>query len=217
MNLFAEISVLFSFILGFVNGFNYIQVGPNSLSFDFKTGDNYPVVYHLNVKNIGPERARFDISSDTPWIFTYREGQPSAMSVDTTPGVAFNFVLEIRAEQAKDGVNESQVLINAVSLRDSSVVETKKISIVLNKNVTPSSVSSPSPSPLATETPVYEATPIPTVQPSLTPIISPRAGGRSSTLTPSPTAPTPTPSSEPAVRKSIFKPVWLFFRSIFRF
>lgn len=130
---------------------SYIELDAYSLDLNFKSGDSYPIIRLVNARNISQERVRFDISSNAPWIFVYREGQPGNISLEVPPGANLNFVLEIHAEQAPDGRNTAQALIKAVSLAGYSTLETAEVNVNLNKNFvptspTPTSVLTPSPS-----------------------------------------------------------------------
>jgi len=144
---FKKISLL-SLILSFIIGASYIQVGDSDLSFDYQDGDLIPIFYYLNIKNVGPQPARFDVSSTVPWIFVYREGLPGYTSLTLSESDVLNFVLEIHPEKAEEGSNLGQIIINAVNLSDYSIMETKKVNVVLNKNI---QITTSSPAPTAPE------------------------------------------------------------------
>lgn len=195
--LLAKIYLLFSLMLGVIVGPSYIQVEAENLSFNFNTGGSYPIIKYLNVKNVGLQKARFDISSNVFWADVFKEGDTGATSVELSEQVAVNFVLQINAQYVKDGINNAEITLNAVDLTSQAqtVLDTKKINVVLNKNVVS---PSPSPSPsssvvTATEPPVATSiittTPIPQPSPEAT------AGEAVSTAK---TAPTPSPRQIPA-------------------
>ncbi len=177
----------------------YIQLGTNWVSYDFTTGvSTYPINYNLYTKNIGPQPARFDISSDTSWVFVYREGQTGNTSVQVANESALNFVIEIRAEQAKDGISQALVAVNAVNLQDSTVMDTQTVTVTLSKNVSspsPSPVPSSSPTPSVSVSPALTPRPTATSQPSPTKIISPAV-----TSSP-PKSPLPKTAATPRVTK----------------
>ncbi len=169
----------------------YVQLGTSSIIYDFKTGVSaYPIYYYLSTKNIGPQKARFDIISDSPWIFVYREGEPGATSFQLYHESTINFVMEIRAEQPKDGVNRALVTVNAVSNQDYTVIDTKKVEVILNKNISSPSPS-PSASPIVSSSPSVSQSPTPTLSISISP---------SSTLPPTTSIkPPPTTIFKPAI------------------
>lgn len=183
----AKILISLASILGvFVSG-SYIQSGADNLSLDFKTGEQFPIFYSLNVRNIGPQGARFDISSDSPWLFVYREGQPGTNSLTLSDSAVVNFILEIHPERLADGIYESEVLIKAINLQNYEVLDSKTIGIVLNKNVVPTPTlptSSPTPEVEITPTPTAAASPSPSPAPVQTPRIT--APAKSPAVSPSP-------------------------------
>lgn len=232
-SIFAKIALMFGLILGVAAGPNYIQIfGSDHLNFNFKTGDNFPIIYVLNVTNIGYERSRFDISSNVPWIFVYKENQPSAKSVEMSSGQNVNFVLEIRAEQAADGGNSAVVSVQAVNLSDFSVLERKDINIVLNKNivVAVSPQATPAASPVNTATPSLPpetgtALPSPTVSKiaSTTQTPKPVKTPAPQTIQKTTAPPSPAETSKPPVQTkpetaeqpSFIKSIFNFFKRLF--
>lgn len=242
MNLFlTKVYLLFSFMLGVVIGPSYIQIEAENLSFNFKSGGNYPIIKYLNVKNVGPQKARFDISSNVSWIDVFKEGDTGAVSVELAEQVAVNFVLQINAQQAKDGVNNAEITLNAVDLTSQAqtVFDTKKINVVLNKNVaspspSPSTSAVPSTTVLLTNAPVatLTLTPTPMAIPAPAPstrYIPIRTVKPSATFVPSVSA-TParlrsvaTPRSVPSVtiepqspkKATPLKSFWNFFKNLF--
>jgi hypothetical protein len=140
-SLFAKLIVSVSLLLGIATGALYIQADLDEINLDFKDGDSYPVIYEVNVENIGAERARFDILTDTPWIFVYKEYEPVRTSIQVPPGNVVMFIIEVHSEQAADGIHEKMVTIRAANPSDSSVYEEKEIPIVISKNIV---ISSPS-------------------------------------------------------------------------
>lgn len=140
-SLFAKLIVSVSFLLGIATGSLYIHADLDEINLDFRDGDVSPVIYEVNVENIGPERVRFDILSDTPWIFVYKEYEPVRTSIQVPPGNVVKFIIETHPEQAADGVHEKTVTIRAANPSDSSVYEEKEIPIVIGKNVSTASPS----------------------------------------------------------------------------
>ena len=242
--LLAKISILFSLMLGVVIGPSYIQVETENLSFNFNTGENYPIIRYLNVKNIGTQKARFDISSNVSWADVFKEGDTGALSVELSEQAAVNFVLQINAQYAKDGVNNAEITLSAVSLTSQAqtVLDTKKIKVVLNKNVTstilptntpvpaltpvstPSSDSGQASSPQAT--PASTTRPVPTPSARYTPIRTAKPTPAVPTSISAPPAqlrsiatprPTPSVSAQPQSQKRTTLPrsFWHFFRNLF--
>lgn len=231
----AKISLFFAAILGLINP-AYIQLGATNLTFDFKTGDNHPIYYYLNVKNIGPQKERFDISSITPWIFVYREGLTTTTSVYLEREGAVNFVLEIHPEAVGDGVHSGEIIVNAVDVYDYSVIGTKKVQVTLAKNAV-----IPTPTEMLMETPAIFPTLTPQVYPTVTPPAAtptPSAILPKTIKTPKPLLEaTPSPTKEPATTlkptlpkkidypeslslpyeksKSFLKSLWSFIKNIF--
>lgn len=232
----AKISLLFAFVFGLLGiAGDYVLVETNNPTFNFRTGDNEPIVYYLNVKNIGSLKARFDVTSNASWISIFREGQRGVNSLEIPPEYAVNFVLEINANQVTDGVHAAEVLVNAINLDDYSVLDFEKVNIILNKNLAPTSVpSSPSSSPtLLTLTPIpvtiqikSSASPVVTIKPGTT-LKSTKAPLISVSQRPLPSKPIlkSTPSKAPIKfiklnsipteqKESVIKNIWQFFRGV---
>lgn len=171
-SLFAKIIFLSSFLLASITGPSYIKIDQNDLSFNFKTGEVFPIYYYLNTQNIGPKKARFEISSDSDWISGFREGT-SFTFVELPPQAYINFVLEIHPERLADGVNKAKVFIKVLDIdslvSQELVLDETKVSVTLNKNFTPTPKVSPEISPEIS--PALTASPQPTIlfSPALTP------------------------------------------------
>lgn len=233
---FAKIIFSLASILGLIGSPSYVQLGADSLIYNFKTGDNSPIVYYLTVKNIGPQKARFDVSSNKPWLFVYREGQPGAISVEIFQNAAVNFVLEIHAEQPGDGSNTAEISVNAVDHSSYAVIDSKKVAVTLNKNIKIETVTAaPSVLPSVTLTagsPVATLTVTPTAIPIITTRSTPTSSARQTparTIRPSPSLdssklelgkpmpiPTPSVSARPQsqTRTTPLKSFWQFFRDL---
>lgn len=197
-SLFAKLIVFISLLLGFVTGSLYIDSSISSISLDYNEGDEYPVLYNLDIENIGPERAKFDISSDVSWIFVYKDYEPVRKSIDMSPGNVVRFIVEIHPEQAPDGVHEKSVTVIARHpLVTTELYETRVFEVNINKNVVAATVS-----PELIEDPAPTEQPLSTIEPTPTLLIS---------KTPTPT---PTPTDEPSAgaRKSIWFWFWNFIR-----
>jgi len=206
-SLFAKFIIFVSMLLGIATGALYIQTDISEINLDFKTGDNYPAKYTYSVKNIGPERARFNISSDTPWIFVYKRYEPVRTIVELLPNETVHFEIEVRTEQAPDGVYNKTVIVNAANPLSSEFYETVELDINIRKNVDEVVIS---PGPTEEPTPTAIASPGVTVEPTPTVTTSPF-----STVEPTPTSfisktPTPTPMDEPSIgaRRSIWYWFW---------
>lgn len=175
-SIFAKFILFFASILTVLSGPNYIQLGADNLTFDFKTGENYPIYYFLNVQNVGPEKERFEIYSDQPWVSARREGTDYTF-VELPPQAYINFVLEIHPERLADGVNQAKVNLKVLdidSLASQEVVLDKaEISIILNKNIspteTPGPILSPTVSPTTSPISTLTLSPQPTRVPEATP------------------------------------------------
>jgi hypothetical protein len=198
-------------LLGIATSSLYIGTDISEINLDFKTGDTYPIKYEYRVTNIGSERARFDISSDTPWIFVYKEYEPALIVVELLPGEMVIFIIEVRAEQAPDGVHGKTVTVKAANPLSSENYETVELGINIRKNVdearvTPELTEEPSPTTTVSPAETVEPTPteqhLPTVEPTPTSLIS---------KTPTPT---PIPMDEPSAgdRRSIWSWFWNFVR-----
>lgn len=165
-SIFAKTILFFASILSVVSGPNYIQLGADNLTFDFKTGENYPIYYFLNVQNTGPGTERFEISSNQSWVSARREGTDFNF-VELPPQAYINFVLEIRPERLADGVNKAKIdfkVLDIDSLASQELVlDEAEVSIVLNKNIVSTSipVSSPVLTPSPSEEPVQTPQPAP--------------------------------------------------------
>lgn len=239
---FSKSYLLFSLILSFIGGSSYIKLSDSYLNYNYQTGETAPIYHYLNVQNIGIQRARFDITSKSSWIFASREGQAIASTVELTPTSAVNFLLEIHPERLGDGLYRGYVSIEAVSLVDNLVLEKKEVEITLNKNlklvVTPvpavTGVITPSP---VTPTPAVTIPPVKVIlTPTPIPINIPKSQAEptkfgvpteSSKTTPRPVEQKlPDTTLKPMVTdltlpvmardkdsKNIFKKAWHFFRS----
>lgn len=177
-SIFAKLSLFFASILGLVSAPAYIQLNTDKIVFNYKTGESRPL-YYLNVKNIGPQKERFDVSVNVPWIFFSREGYDSVTSLNLEKESAVNFVLDIRPEMVVDGSHSSQITVQAADVYDYSVIETKTVKVTLNKNFVP------------IPTPSETAVPTLTVFPTVSLVVSP-----TQTVTPTPT-PIPTVTLTP--------------------
>lgn len=157
-SIFAKTILFFASILSIVSGSNYIQLGADNLTFDFKTGENFPIYYFLNVQNAGPEKERFEISSNQSWVSVYREGTNFTF-VELPPQAYINFVLEIRPERLADGVNEVKINLRVLDIESLAsqelVLDKAEVLITLNKNIVPTEspetatqISSPTQTPI---------------------------------------------------------------------
>ena len=206
-SLFAKLLVFLSLLLGIATGNLYIDSSVSSISLDYNEGDEYPVMYNLDIKNVGPGETRFDIESNTPWIFVYKDYEPARRSVRVPPGNTFSFTVEIHPEQALDGMHEKSVTVNARNPRTSELYETRIFEVNINKNVvaitaSPEPTEEPTPTAAVSPTEIVEPTPteqpLSTIEPTPIPLIS-------ETLT-------PTPMDEPSTgaRRSIWFWFWNF-------
>lgn len=175
-SIFAKLIFFLASILGLVSVPAYIQLSTTNIVFNYKTGENRPL-YYLNVKNIGPQKERFDVSSNVPWIFFSREGYDSVTSLHLERESAVNFVLDIRPEMVPDGSHSGQIKVEAADVYDYSVIDTKTVKVTLNKNFVPTAVPpetivptlSIAPSPSPSLAPTLLVSPI-IISPTLTPI-----------------------------------------------
>lgn len=238
-SLFAKFVIFVSLLISSISGPSYIQSNFTDAVLDFKTGDSSPVTYIVNIGNIGPERAIFKISSDTSWVFVFRESQPNAISVEMGPGNFVNFIIEVYPNQAaEDGTYEVTVKLEAIHPTNGTLYDSKDINITVNKNVVVEETQVPEePTPTSGEalpTPTEEPELIVTVKPTSvpTPVSTPTELIFTSTPTAEPTpavleegivpkrvssSPTPTPVSEPVTepRKSIFRSLFDFIKRLF--
>ncbi|MEK7154177.1 MAG: hypothetical protein AAB792_01330 [Patescibacteria group bacterium] len=195
----AKLLFPFYLLLGLISSSiypSYIQLGAESLTFNYKTGDSRPT-YFLSVKNIGPQKVRFDISSDVNWIFITQEGLDNVRTLELDVQNSVNFVLDIRTDLVGDGQHTGKITVDAVYLQDKSILETKEVAATLNKNFVPIPSASPAPSATGTpaETPAATATAIPSAVTQTSPTVSVLK-----TKTPLPSArvsPSPSGKTEP--------------------
>ena len=192
-SIFGKFILITASVLGILGGANYIQITEAKLDFNFKTGNNFPIYYFLNVQNIGPGKARFDVSSNVNWLFVYREGQQQQtdfVSVELPQYIPINFVLEVHPERLNIGTHSAQITVKVVNLNDFTVLETKEIPVVLNKD------TEAIPTPMLTLLPTGIAE-IPLISPTVTLTSSPTAEEK---LTPKPAGPT-SPKISPRPRR----------------
>lgn len=205
-SIFAKTILLLASLLTVLTGADYVKISSDSLTYDFKTGDQTPIYYYLNAENTGIKKVRFDVTSLSNWVSVYKEGdQPSAkISLELAQYTPLNFVLEIHPERLPDGVNNAKVTIEAVDLQDFSILESKEVSIALNKNIvgipaiSPLVEPSPETTPLNVESPTISSTP----SSVLTPTQSPLASVKTVSVLPQPTM-AESPSSAPFSELSI--------------
>ncbi len=198
-------------LLGIATSSLYIGTDISEINLDFKTGDTYPIKYEYRVTNIGPERARFDISSDTPWIFVYKKYEPGRIVLEMLPNETVKWIIEVHAEQAPDGIHEKTVTIKAANPLSSENYETVELDVNINKNVdeamvTPEVTGEPTPTAIASPGVTVELTPTVTTSPF-------------STVEPTPTSlisktPTPTPMDEPSAKAR--RSIWYWFWDLVR-
>lgn len=193
-SLFAKLIVFLSFILGVVTSGSYIDSSISSISLDFNSGDEYPVIYDLYIEHTGREVARFNIESDTPWIFVYKEQEPARKTVEMATGNIVVFKIEVHPEQAIDGSHEKKVTVTAANPATSEEYQTKIITINVNKNVPE---ATPTLEPTEEPTPTVSVEPFSTVSP--TPVLTKRLEL------------TPTPSPETSQPAKTAKSLWLWF------
>ncbi len=158
----AKLLFPFSMILSLISGSiypPYLQLGAESFTFDYKgSGLNRPYDL-LSVKNIGPQKVRIDVSTDAGWIFITQEGYENVHTLELDVENTVNFVLDIRTDLVNDGQHTGKVTVDAVYLQDKSILDTKDVSVILNKNYIPT--PTPTPTLIATETPTE--TPVATI------------------------------------------------------
>lgn len=181
-SLFAKIIILFASIFSIMAGPSYIKLGAENLIFDFKTGENYPIYYYLNIQNIGPKTARFEISSDSDWVSGFREGTDYTF-VELPSQAYINFVLVIRPERLPDGVNKAKINLRVLDIdslvSQELVLDKAEVSVTVKKNIipteTPELVLSPAitPTPASTQIPSPASTPTLTSQPTQAPETAP--------------------------------------------
>lgn len=193
-SIFAKLVLSFASILGLVSAPAYIQLNTASIVFDYKTGDSRPL-YYLNVKNIGSQRERFDVSADVPWIFISHEGYDNVTSIHLESEGAVNFTLDVRPEMVIDGSHSGEISVKAVDVYDYSVIETKTVEITFNKNFVP----------IPSVTPTLSASTVVSTTPTVTTPLEPTATVSSLPLTGQAPA-TPTPSRLPLFSPTPKKP-----------
>lgn len=231
----AKLFYPFSLIVGVISGANYptyLQLGAENMTFNYQGSSLNRPYDLLSVKNIGSQKVRIDVSSDVGWIFITREGYDNVHNIELDIQNTVSFALDIRTDLVNDGQHTGKIKVDAVYLQDKSILETKNVDIILNKNfiptLTPGSTVELSPSvpplttaPLPSELSVPALTPTPlntriitspiTKTPSLTPAISVKATPLKLS-TPKPEI-TPKPTALPSERGK-GRSIWNFFRSL---
>ncbi len=227
--IFSKVILFFASILSIGLGPSYIKLGTDSLTFDFKTGEIFPIYYYLNAQNIGLKKARFEISSDASWLRVYREGTDFTF-LELAPQAAIDFILEIHPERLPDGTSKAKVFIKVLDIdslvSQELVLDETEVSINLNKNFMPTSKVSPEASPeispsviefpaISPITPVLTPTPFPfkTVVPLSKPVIS-RSPSPSFSPVPSPES-SPVPQSILKQLESVLNSLKLFLKKLF--
>ena len=176
-SIFAKAIIFAASILTVLNGSSYIKINSDNLSFDFRTGENYPIYYYLNLQNIGPGTERFEISSDSTWVAGSREGTDYNF-VELPSQAYINFILEIHPERLADGVNKTKVKLRVLDIdslvSQELVLDEAQVAITLNKNMAPAptEASSPAESILV---PTPSLVPSPSSSPAVESIQAPQA------------------------------------------
>ena len=197
MNAFlAKLSFAVSYILASLMGFDYIGLPTTDLTFNYQTNQSPAIVYNLTLKNVGPQRAKFEISSDSLWLKASREGYDPNHKPEVEANGAINIFIEIDPRQLSDGTHKAKIKIVATKplYTDSEIDDTEFVTVIVNKNLksTPELSKSPEMSPATSikespkqsilTTPVISASPanikktkIPSefLSPKATPEISP--------------------------------------------
>ena len=206
-SILSKVILFLASILSIGLGASYIKIGVDNLTFDFKTGEIYPIYYFLNIQNIGPEKERFEISSDSAWVSGSREGTDYTF-VELPSQAYVNFVLTIRPERLPDGVNEAKINLRVLDIdslvSQEVILDETEVSIVLNKNIIPIESSQPVLSPAMTPAP----TSIQTVSPTQTPVLTPQ---------PTETSQTPSTDLNPILKQiqSLIDSIRMFLKNFF--
>lgn len=215
-SIFAKTILFVASILTVLTGPNYIKISSDSLTYDFKTGDHAPIYYFLNTENIGIKKVRFEVTSFSDWVSVSQEGGNTSVktNIELVQYLPLNFVLEIHPERLSDGVNKGNIKVEAVDLGESTVLDSKEVNIIVNKNITetPTPFVIVTPIEIQTETPVEKTEQIISQTPATTaPILTSAPSPlKSSSPLPSKLSPVktisqtlfPSPSSEPALSPS---------------
>ncbi|MBI2062804.1 MAG: hypothetical protein HYT61_01020 [Candidatus Yanofskybacteria bacterium] len=170
-SIFAKLFLSFASILGVISAPSYIQLSTASVVFDYQTGDGRPL-YYFNLKNIGSQKERFDVSVNVPWIFISREGYDNVTSLYLESEGAVNFTLDVRPEMVSDGSYIAEISIKAVDVYDYSVIETKTINVTFNKNFVATPVPSETVTPALSVTPALLVSPVVSLTPTTVPALS---------------------------------------------
>jgi len=149
---FGKLAFVAAYLLSALSGFDYISIPTHDLSFDYKTGEGAPIVYYLNLKNIGPQKARFDLSSSDSWLRVYREGNDIEQSLEIEMQAAIRLVVEVDPRRLQDGIHHSKITIIAAKPFYSEVYDTETVDVEVRKDYVPT--PTPSVSPKATESQV---------------------------------------------------------------
>lgn len=191
-SIFAKIILLFASALTVLTGADYIKISSESLTYNFKTGDQAPIYYLLNTENVGIKKVRFDVTSQSNWVSVYREGDQAATktSLELAQYAPLNFVLEIHPERLPDGASSAKVTVEAVDLQDYSTLESKEVSILVNKNLKETLSPTPLTAEIPTEMPAEVSREV--FKETITPIQAPISTGSSQA--------TPTVSSTPRLK-----------------
>lgn len=221
-SIFAKTILLLASLFTVLTGADYVKISADTLTYDFKTGDQTPIYYFLNTENVGVKKVRFDVTSLSDWVSVSREGaQPSAKTtIELAQYSPLNFVLEIHPERLPDGVNTAVVTVEAIDLQTFSAVESKEVSIKVNKNVL-KEAPSPAEVPAKTLSPDIEPILAPVRSPSQTLLPSPRpAPAKTKAVTPflSPSPVLSEPASPaPILRQlqSLLESLRLFLKRLF--
>ncbi len=205
-SILSKLGMFFATILAVVSSSSYIYLEKTTVDLSWKTGDSLTISTKVALKNVGSQKARFDVSSSQTWANVYREDQYNDRSFDIFAGGAINLIIEIQPQELTDGPHQAAITVTAVNDLDNTVHETQTLFVNVNKNYTaPSTVPTssvtvsvtPSGSNTATPTPSVAVTATPAQTPSKTPTAPPRA---STSATPkTSTQVTPGASKSPAV------------------
>lgn len=133
----AKITFVLAYILSALTGFDYIGIPTHDLLFDYKNGQSPSIVHYLALKNVGPQKARFDFSSDMVWIKVAWEGHDINRFPEIEVQRSVNLLIEIDPRRLEDGLHQGKVKIMAAKVSGSDIYDSEEINVVLKKNYTP--------------------------------------------------------------------------------
>lgn len=196
----GPVKALVALVIAALASASYVGISATAIDIDGE-GITYSLYRTLTVTNRGPERARFTVAGNTPWMSVGREYQPVATSIQIAPGESVNFIIEVHPRLVPDQGASNVITVTAADPRDGTALDASTVGVRVIKKRQPVASVTPSVSllPLVRPTIVPPRPSAPSVRPSIPPV---------RTVRPLPSRsvrPSQSPASAPARGESLWE------------